>query len=388
MTHKGRWLIAIVVVALIVLAAWPQSRPVDSAQVQIGTVRATVEAEARTRLRDRYLISSPVHGLAQRLQYEPGAVVHAGQVVLSIAPSPSSALDPRSRAEAEARLAAAQAERQSAEASATAADSAARQAQSDARRAQRLAERGLQAAAPTEQALRLAELRRAEAASARYAVAAADEQVRLAEAALGSFSAEGSEPIELRSPIDGVLLRRHYESEMAVAPGTPLIEVGDPTSLEVEVDVLSADAVRLRESMPVELLRWGEPQSLSGQVRRIEPAAFTKISALGVEEQRVWVRVSLDDPIERWQRLGDAYRLTARFLLDQAQDAVRVPASALFRAETGWQAFRIKGGRARLTEVEVGLIGEGWAEIRTGLSVGEPVILHPERELSDGERVD
>ena len=187
--------------------------------------------------------------------------------------------------------------------------------------------------------------------------------------------------------MDGLLLRRYFESEQPIGVGDPLVEVGDPASMEVEVDVLSADAVRMREGMPVELLRWGEDEPLAGSIRRIEPAGFTKVSALGVEEQRVWVRVGIDSPREQWLRLGDAYRVTARFILQRADDVLRVPSSALFRLDGGWAVFRIEAGHARQQVVEAGISGEGWTEIRRGLSAGDTVIVHPERELADDERV-
>lgn len=191
----------------------------------------------------------------------------------------------------------------------------------------------------------------------------------------------------LSAPVAGVLLRRHFESARPVQAGEPLLEIGDPGRLEVEVDVLSADAVRLREGMAVELLRWGEPQPLAGQVRRIEPAGFTKFSALGVEEQRVWVMVALTSPPGQWRRLGDAYRVNARFVLDQAVDVVRVPTSALFREGDGQAVFRVEGSRARLRPVGTGLQGGGFTQVLSGLAAGDAVVVHPDRSLADGDRI-
>lgn len=381
-------LLALLLLALVALALWPDQRLVDSASAARGQVREIVEAEGRTRLHDRYRIASPVNGIARRLSREPGATLVAGDILVEIDPLASSALDPRSRAEARARLDSARARERAAAAAREASIAAAGQASRDAERLRRLSEQGL---VPVEQAEQAASLQRQldrAAASARFEAAAAAHEAELAAATLQDAGRDGAgEPISLRSPVDGLLLRRYFESEQPVAVGDPLLEVGDPTSMEIEVDVLSADAVRMREGMPVELLRWGKDAPLAGSIRRIEPAAFTKVSALGVEEQRVWVRVGIDSPREHWDRLGDAYRVTARFILQGANDVLRVPTSALFRLDGGWAVFRIEGGRARLQAVETGISGEGWTELRRGLAVGDAVIVHPERELADGERV-
>jgi HlyD family secretion protein len=228
-----------------------------------------------------------------------------------------------------------------------------------------------------------------EAGGARFRVATAAHEVDAARAVLarGSRDAAPDAALELTAPVDGVVLRRHFESARPVQAGDPLLEVGDPAAMEVEVDVLSADAVRLREAMRVELVRWGEDRPLLGQVRRIEPGGFTKVSALGVEEQRVWVILELDSPRAEWARLGEAYRVNARFLLREAGDVLRAPASAVFRHEDGEAVFRIDGGRARLTPVRIGISGSGWVEIREGASAGERLVVHPDRELADGARV-
>jgi HlyD family secretion protein len=380
--------VAVIVGALLLFALRPQPRLVDSVTVGHGTVVASIEAEGRTRVRDRYLINAPITALARRLPLQPGDPVEAGQLLVALDPLPAAALDPRSRSEAGARLQAAEAERGAAAEQLQAAQAVATQAAADAERLATLAERGLLAVDRAEQAATARLQAEREAASARFRLATATHQRDAARAALAFDSAAPSElALELHAPIDGVVLRRHYESATAVQPGTALLEIGDPAALEVEVDVLSADAVRLRPAMAVELLRWGEPHPLSGRVRRIEPGGFTKVSALGVEEQRVLVIVDIDSPREAWSGLGDAYRVDARFLLDRRDAVLRLPVSALLRDGEQWAAFVMVGGRAERTPVQIGLRGGLWAELLGGIEAGAQVIVHPDRELDDGDRV-
>ena len=205
---------------------------------------------------------------------------------------------------------------------------------------------------------------------------------------------QGAGPVVsvLRAPVNGVVLRRHLQSARPVQPGEPLLEIGDPGALEVEVDVLSTDAVRLRPGQAVEILRWGGEPALRGEVARVEPTAFTKTSALGVEEQRVWVVVHLLSSQEERRNLGEAYRVHARFVLREAPDSLSLPTGALFRPDTTqgderWAVFRVEAGKARLRDVEIGLRGEGQVQVLRGLSTGDQVVMHPPRELSDGDRV-
>jgi HlyD family secretion protein len=259
----------------------------------------------------------------------------------------------------------------------------------EAQRMASLAQQKLVAAADAEHAATAGLRAEREAASARFQEATARHEVTAAEVVLarGSRDKPGDAALELAAPVGGVVLRRYYESARPVQAGEALVEIGDPAGMEVEVDVLSADAVRLREGMRLELLRWGGAPPLAGRVRRVEPGGFTKFSALGVEEQRVWVMVELTSPRGEWLHLGEAYRVNARFILREAADVLRVPTSATFRQNDGAAVFRIQGSRARLTPVETGLEGEGWTEIRNGLTAGDRVVLHPDRELEDGQRV-
>jgi HlyD family secretion protein len=385
-----RYLVAGVIVAVLVaVAAWPTARLVDSGQAVRGPVRETIEAEGRTRLRDRYVIAAPIAAMARRLQFEPGDAIAAGQVLVMLDPVTAPTLDTRSRAEAVARLAAARARLAAAREQTRAAETESAHLRTEAERMASLLQQKLVAAADAEHAATASLRAEREAASAKFQEATARHEVTAAEVVLarGSRDKPGDAALELAAPVGGVVLRRHYESARPVQSGEALLEIGDPAGMEVEVDVLSADAVRLREDMRVELLRWGGAPPLAGRVRRVEPGGFTKFSALGVEEQRVWVMVELTSPRAEWANLGEAYRVNARFVLRESGDALRVPSSATFRHDDGIAVFRIDGARARVTPVTTGIEGEGWVQVTDGLAEGDRVVLHPDRELEDGQRV-
>lgn len=378
-----------IVVALIGFALWPSARLIDSGQAERGPVLETVDAEGRTRLRDRYVIAAPVAAMARRLQFEPGDAIEAGQVLVVLDPVTSPTLDTRSRAEAVARLAAARARYAAAREETRAAEAEREHLRAESERLAELLKRQLVAAMDAEHAATASLRAERAAASAKFREATARHEVTAAEVVLarGSRDKAGDAALELAAPVAGVVLRQHYESARPVQAGEPLLEIGDPAGLEIEVDVLSADAVRLREGMRVELMRWGEAKPLAGRVRRIEPGGFTKFSALGVEEQRVWVIVEITSPRAEWIGLGEAYRVNARFVLNETAETLRVPASAVFRSDGGDAVFRIDGSRARLTSVRAGLQGGGWVEVLEGLDAGDRVVVHPDRELADGARV-
>ena len=382
-------LVAIVLFALVALVLWPKAQLVDTVHVDRGRVAETIDAEGRTRVRDQYVITAPIAANARRLTLQPGDRVRAGQVLVVLDPGAAPTLDARARAEARARIDAAEDRLAAAREDARAADAAARQATAESARMTTLARDRLVAAEAAERAStdRLRTAR--EAASAHALVATVEHDLQAAQAVLRIGSRDGGEQsaLELTAPVDGVVLRQHYESAKPVQPGEVLLEIGDPRDLEVEVDVLSTDAVRLRPGMPVGLLRWGETRPLAGRVQRIEPGGFTKVSALGVEEQRVWVIVELTSRRVEWEHLGEAYRVNARFELRAVDDALRVPASAVFRHGSGDAVFRLVGSRAVLTPVAIGLQGGGFAQVVKGLTAGDTVIVHPDRALADGARV-
>ncbi len=380
------------VVLAILYAFLPKPVPVDVVKASRGPMRVTVEEEGRTRVKDRFVVSAPVSGYLRRIELDVGDAVSKGQQLALLEPLRSVVLDPRSRAEAEAAVAAAQATLSAADEKEHAAAADAEYAHQRLARNKKLYEDGYIAKDSLDQAE--SDAKRAEAIrlSSEAAVIAARADLERARTALGYSAAQetgraAAETVAVRSPINGRVLKLHRESESVVIPGEPLIDIGNPKSLEIKAEVLSADAVKIKKGTPVLFEHWGGDRPLTGTVRVVEPAGFTKISSLGVEEQRVLVIVDFTSPPEIWQRLGDAYRLDASFIIWEGKDILRVPASALFRRGDGWALFTDESNRARLRDVEVGHRNGLTAEILSGLSEGEAVITHPDDSIRNGTRV-
>jgi HlyD family secretion protein len=394
MTLQRHWGLLLTALALFAALAWgflPRPVKVDTAVVTRAPLRVTVEEEGRTRVIDRYSVSAPVAGYARRIELRVGDTVLQGQTLVELEPLRSEVLDPRSRAAAEARVAAAESALRAAEQNARAAASDANIARKEFERRKVLAADGRISREERDRAE--AALQHAEAArrSADFAVDVARHELEAARTTLEYAAARTSgahpEQVAVRSPIDGRVLSIPRASEGVVASGQPLIEVGDPAALEVVVEVLSADAVRIRPGISVEFTRWGGEGVLLGTVRTVEPTGFTKISALGVEEQRVRVVADITSPPERWARLGDGFRVEASFILWEGDDVLQIPASALFRGGNDWAVFTFDGGRARQRVVEIDQNNGFAAEIVTGLQQGETVIVHPSDAVADGVRV-
>lgn len=390
-----RWIVVFALLGIVALSVAYGFRPspvlVEAGRVTRGPLQVTVEEEGMTRVADRFVVSSPVAGVARRIDLDVGDPVARGRSLVVIEPLQAAALDPRTRAEAQARVAAG-------EAALSAAGENAREASAHDGYAQTKLERtrGLFAGGfATRDALDQAETeaRRAQAArgSAEFAVQVARHNLEAARTALRYSAADGSAAppgaFSVRSPVSGRVLAIPHKSAGVVSPGQPLIEIGDPATLEVEVEVLSADAVRLKTGMRVLFDRWGGDLPLEGRVRVVEPAGFTKVSALGVEEQRVHVIADIVSQAAGRERLGDGYRLEARFLLWEGRDILQVPAGALFRHGEGWAAFAVENGKARLRPVGIGHRGSLAAEVASGLSAGETVVVHPGDAVRDGVRV-
>ncbi len=369
----------------------PQPVSVDAVAARRGPLRVTVEEEGRTRVMDRFVVSAPVAGYLKRIELEVGDTVRKGQVVAMLEPLRSSVLDPRSRAEAEAAIASARASLVAAKEKARAAAADAEYSRERNLRMKKLASNGYISKDDLEQAE--SENKKADAIllSAEAAVIAAKADVERAESVLRYSAAEhttGSEKtVVVVAPVSGKILKLLRESEGVVNSGDPILDIGNPRSLEVKAEVLSADAVKIRKGMPVVFERWGGDRPLSGRVRTVEPAGFTKVSSLGVEEQRVLVIVGFTSPPELWEGLGDGYRLDASFIIWEGKDALQVPASALFRKGEGWALFIVKNNRARVRSVEIGHRNGLSAEIVKGLAEGEQVIVHPDDRLDEGSRV-
>ena len=296
---------------------------------------------------DRYVVTAPVNGYARRLTLEVGQAVQRGDTLVELEPLRATALDARSRAEAQARIAAAESSLSAVEQGARAAASQAELAQAELLRVRALRLQGHVSVAAEDRAASEAERSGAALRSAQFAVATARHEVEAARSTLKyAGSASTAEPVAVRAPVAGRVLKLMHKSEGAVASGQPLLEIGDPAALEVEVDLLSADAVRIQPGTRVVFARWGGEGALEGVVKVIEPAGFTKVSALGVEEQRVWVIVAFTSPASQWQRLGDGYRVEASFILWEQPDVLQIPASALFRDGNDWFVYAVEQGKA------------------------------------------
>jgi len=383
--------IGVVVALLIAYGFLPKPVSVDVATAARGPMRVTVEEEGKTRVKDRFVISAPVPGFLRRITLEVGDHVSKGQKVAVLEPLRSTVLDPRSRAEAEATAAAARAALDAAKEKARAARADAEYARERETRMKKLSEGGYISKDDLDQAEAAAKKAQAILLSAEAAVTAAQADLERARSLLRHSAAGGDgspgEIVIVRAPVSGKVLRLHRESEGVVNSGDPLLDIGNPAGLEVRVEVLSADAVKIKKGMPVLFERWGGDKPLEGRVQVVEPSGFTKISSLGVEEQRVNVIVDFASPAGTWQRLGDGYRLDASFIIWENRDVLQAPASALFRSGEGWAVFTVENKRARQRPVQVGHHNGLSAEIVSGITEGEVIITHPDDAIHDNSRV-
>ncbi len=379
-----RWLPyvgAALLVGLIIAGLWPQPVPVETARVTVGTLRATVNEEGKTRIKQRYVVSAPVAGQLRRIPFKAGAEVKVQDTVVAVIdPVAPTLLDARTRSAAEAR-------RDTAAANLDKARTAHTFAASELRRSDKLyADKTISI-----QELEIAQLREASAAKEE---AAADSALRQAEAELAEFVLGSNDPTnapclprEVKAPSNGRVLRVFEENARVVSAGTPLLEIGDPADLEVVVEVLSRDGAVIAPGARVEFEQWGGGEPLLGRVRLVEPAAFTKVSALGVEEQRVNVIADLVTPPEQRRNVGDKFRVEARIVVWEASDVLKVPAGALFRRGDQWAAFVVAGGHAQLRPVQVGRTSATEAQVVEGLKQGEELVLYPGSRVRDGQRV-
>lgn len=392
MIRYRRWLVvALLVAAVAAMALWPAPVLVDVMPSTRGPLSVTVDDEGETRVRHRYVVSAPLSGRVLRLELEPGDPVARGQTVVARLRADAPALiDERTRAEAEAAVATARAALGRAEADLRRATAAVELARSDLRRQRELSASQLTTSQAVEAAESTARVAGEGVRSAEFAVAAARSQFDQAGARLMAPTLEaGRRVLTLTAPADGVVLKRVRESESAVLAGEPLIEIGNPaTDLEIVSDLLSTDAVRVKPGARVRVEQWGGDGTLAATVRRVEPSGFTKISALGVEEQRVNVVMDFNDPAGAWAALGDGYRVEVRIVIWEAADVVKVPTSALVREGDTWAVFVVDGDRIRKTAVVVGQRNSEEAEIRSGLDAGRPVVVHPSDRVSDGVLVE
>lgn len=388
-----RWLMiglaAVFVVAVVVVAWIPNPVDVEVADVSRGPLVVTVDEDGQTRVIDRYLISAPLAGNLGRIELDAGDAIEAGQVLARLVPLPPPLLDARSRAEAQARVDASLAARAQAQAAVNRARVALDFAEKEAARARAVVKQGGLALSDAERAFSEERRSKEDLRSANFGGRVAEHQVELARFAFLRLSgkSEDGEHMEIVSPVDGQVLNILQQSEGVVQAGTPIIEVGDPAALEIVIDVLSQDATRIRPGATAEIVRWGGKRPLRAHVRVVEPSAFTKLSALGVEEQRVNVIIDLDEPREVWSTLGDGYRVEARISIWEDDDVLRVPASAVFRHEEEWATFVVENGEAVIRKVQLGETNGLETEVVSGVEEGETVIAYPSDSVRDGVSV-
>ncbi len=390
----GLWIAgAAVLVTLVAMILRPKVQAVDFATVERGPLLVSLDEEGETRVRDRYVVSAPLAGRVLRIELEPGDPVMAKESVLAtFQPSAPVLLDARSRAETEAQVRAAEATLGQAKAERERALAEQRFAEAELTRRQRLADDQIISKESLESAELQLDTRRQAAKASDFRVRTVQNDLAMLKVRLQDMDGEGDgadsrQPIAIRSPVDGVVLRRLRESESQVQAGEPLLEVADPSRLEIVSDFLSTDAVRIRPGQGVLIEQWGGDGVLRGTVRRVEPSGFTKISALGVEEQRVNVIIDLEDPRSAWDALGDGFRVEVRVIIWQGDDVLQVPTSALFRHGEGWAVFAEQAGKAALVEVQVGQRNALAAQIIDGLEAGSRVIVHPADSIEDGVAV-
>jgi len=384
-----------IVLAAFVAAMMYSFRPLpvqaDFTEVVRGPMRVTIDEEGETRIHDRFIVSAPVAGRVLRIDLEPGDSVRAGQTVIaSFLPAEPALLDMRSRTEAQARIRVAEATLGRVGANRDRVREELAFATSQLERYEELAEQGLVARERLDTVEFEARSKQEASNAADFEVSNAEQTLEVARARLvetaesTSAAADKTLPITIQSPIEGIVLRRYRESEAVVPAGEPIVEIGNISQLEIVSDLLSADAVKVRSGYKVVIEQWSGGMSLLGRVRLVEPSGFTKLSALGVEEQRVNVIIDFDDPSEASEYLGDAFRVEVRVIIWEAQETLKVPTSSLFRSGDEWAVFTVTGGKAALRKVEIGERNGLEAQVLSGLSESDQVIEHPSDDVVDG----
>jgi len=392
MINKKRlWMAGAPVLAVVLLtwAFWPRPTEVETGTVSRGTFERGVQEDGKTRLRERYVVSTPLTGRVQRITLKQGDAVERDAVLATLWPVVPGLLDERTRLEQDQRIGALEAAVRRAASGVERAKAAQDQAVADLKRSETLAQQGFVSPTQNESGRLTVRLRQKELESARQEEDAARHELQQARIAIRTFSSGGStqRSWEIKSPVAGKVLKLNQESEGVVQAGTPLLEIGNPANLEVVVDLLTEDAAQVRAGTPALLTNWGGPQALQARVRLVEPAAYTKVSALGVEEQRVNVVLDITSPPEQWSALGDGFKADVRIVVQTVADALKVPVSALFPTGARAALYVVDGNRARQHEVEVLARNGREAWIKSDLPPGTEVILFPPSSLQDGQRV-
>ncbi|HSE26148.1 MAG TPA: HlyD family efflux transporter periplasmic adaptor subunit [Pyrinomonadaceae bacterium] len=381
-------LVAGVVVALIIMWLRPAPTKVEVAQAFRGPMNVTVGGEGKTRVRDRYVVAAPVAGHLRRITLRRGDAVEPGQVIAQIDSMPLTPLDPRQNAEAIARVNAAQDTKREVDRMIERSKAIYDQARRDCERCETLVRSGDIPRQELEKAQTAVATSFREYEAARDRAESAAHEVEVASAALLEANQSPNPAraaIKVEAPTRGKVLRVVEESERVIAAGAPLVELSNPSKLEIVIELLSTDVVKVIPGALVFIEEWGGQEALEARVRLIEPSAFTKVSALGIEEQRVNVVADLTTPSTA---LGDGYRVEGRIVVWQSDNVLQVPVSSLFRRGKTWNLFVVENGVARLHEVEVGQRTPFEAEIKSELEEGAAVIVHPSNQISDGKRVE
>lgn len=384
------WAVIGGLVLMMVYALQPRPVEVETGVVHQGPLTVYVSEEGKTRIRNRHIVAAPVAGSMQRVTLKPGDAVKAGETVLTrIEPTLSPLLDARARSQAQARVDAAAATRSRTNEDIEMSRTGLKYAQANWDRVKNNTDKGTISATDRDTFEREAEMKTREVRSAEFALQVADFELAQAKAALQQIdkpSAEGAF-IEVRAPVSGVVLRVQQESATIVAPGAAILEIGDPTDLEIEAEILSRDAVTIKPGALVTVEQWGGDEPAKARVRRVEPAAFTKVSALGVEEQRVLVLSDLVEQTPALKALGDRFRVEVRVAVWHSDDALLVPAGALFREGSDWKTFLFSGGKAKAVVVKAGHTDGKLTQVVEGLKKGDEVLMHPPDTVRDGTSV-
>lgn len=397
-SQRNRWIAALVIVSCLgglIYALWiPKPISIEIVTVDSGTVEITVEDDGETRVRERYTITAPMAGKLVRLDVHPGDKVEKnGKQIATLEPLDPSLLDARARMENEGRVKAAEAAIARADQATSAAVEAVELAEHDWQRSKELLGSGAISRAEYDQSDHRYRIVQAELRAANFLRAIAEHELAIANAALFSSEGKGSDPIQIHSPIDGVVLRVYREDAGVVASGMPLLEIGNPRELEIQIDVLSTAAVSVRPGNHVTIESWGSERPLMGRVRRVEPSAFLKISALGVEEKRVLVLIDIDTPWEERKELGDGFRVEAKIIVDTSDPTItRVPTAALERDGSDYFVYKIQPSgigapRVRRLPIKVGKSNRSVCEVISGISAGDEVVVYPPEKLRDGSSV-
>lgn len=384
------------VVALVALAIvlGPSAQLVDLAKVERGDMLVTVDSDGHTRIKNIYSVPATIAGYMPRILFKPGDMVRKGDVLVTIRPPQSEFLASRERATQEARIRNAAAELEQAKASVEEARAKLAFAKVELVRANSLQASGVTARRTAELAELDVTTKSAELIVAEKTIIAREANLEMERAALMNpahdirIASNQSGAVDVTSPTSGVVLKIVQESETIVNKGAPLAEIGDPHDLEIMLEMLSVDAVKVKVGAPAEIVGWGGARTLHARVRLVEPLGFTKVSALGVEEQRVVVVLDFTDPPEIWRSLTHGSRIDAKITVWEGENVIKAPIGALFRLHNKWRTYVVENGAAKLRDVTIGHTNDDFAEIVGGLKQGDIVVLHPSDHIFDGARVE